>query len=106
MNAGKLDRRITIQSLVETQDDFGQPVQTTVVLATVWANVAPLRGKEPFQGEQFNAQQVVVFTVRWRDDVDATMRIEHEGETYDIQSVSEIGRREGLEIVGFALVTA
>jgi SPP1 family predicted phage head-tail adaptor len=106
MNAGKLDRRITIQSVTEAQDNAGQPVQTDVLLATVWAQVEALRGREPFQGDQFNAQQVTVFTIRYRDDVDATMQIIWEGEEYDVQSVKEIGRREGLEISALALVTA
>ncbi len=106
MNAGKLDRRITIQSRVETQDNSGYPSQTTSVLATVWARVETLRGREPFQGEQFNAQQITVFTIRYRSDVEPTMQIAFEGEAYDIQSVSEIGRREGLSISTLALVTA
>lgn len=106
MNAGKLDRRITINTTTTAQDNAGQPIATTVLLATVWAHVDQLRGREPFQGEQFNAQQLTVFTIRYRSDVDETMSIVHDGETYDIQSIREIGRREGLEITALALVTA
>ena len=106
MKTGTLDRRITINTTTVAQDGAGQPIPTTVVLATVWAKVDHLRGREPFQGGQFNAQRVTVFTIRYRTDVDETMTIEFDGETYDIQSVTEIGRGEGLEIATLALVTA
>ena len=49
---------------------------------------------------------MTLFTIRYRDDIDATMTIAYEGEEYDIQSIKEIGRREGLEISTLALVTA
>lgn len=106
MNAGALDRRISIFTTTTAQDGAGQPVPTTVLLASVWASVEQLRGREPFQGDQFNAQQVTVFKIRHRTDVTATMTIVHDGESYDIQSIREIGRREGLEISALALVTA
>ena len=106
MNAGKLDRRVEIRSQTLSQDNAGQPIPTTVLVATVWAHAEQLRGREPFQGDQFNAQQLAVFQIRWRSDIDETMTITHDGETYDIQSIREIGRREGLEISALALVTA
>lgn len=106
MQAGKLDRRIVIQTPTATRDGAGQPVKTWGLLATVWAKVEHLRGKEPFQGEQFNAQRTSVFTIRHRTDVDETMQIIFDGDTYDIQSIAEKGRREGLEITAFALVPA
>lgn len=106
MNAGKLDRRISIFTTTTARDGAGQPIATAVLLASVWASVEQLRGREPFQGDQFNAQQTTIFTIRYRDDIDATMSIAHDGESYDIQSIKELGRREGLEITALALVTA
>jgi SPP1 family predicted phage head-tail adaptor len=106
MFAGTLDRRIVIQQRTDTRDAGGEPVPTWSTLATVWARVTHLRGTEPFQGQQFNAQRFTVFNIRYRDDVDETMQIVHDGETYDIQGVSEVGRRVGLEITTKVLVTA
>ena len=106
MQAGKLDRRITIQSRTLAKDGAGQPVETWATLCTVWAHFESLRGKEPFEGQQFNAQRVSVFMIRWRDDVDETMQIIFDGDTYNIQSIAEKGRREGLEITALALVPA
>ena len=106
MKAGNLDRRITIQALTATQDGAGQPVETWADLATVWANVQHLRGIEPFQGQEFNAQRKTVFKIRYRDDVDVTCQIIFDGDTYDIFSVNETGRRDGLEISALVLVPA
>ena len=106
MQAGKLDRRITIQSPTSTRDGAGQPVEAWALLATVWARVEHLRGKEPFQGQEFNAQRTSVFTIRYRTDLDETMRIIFDGDTYDILAIAEKGRREGLEITALALVPA
>lgn len=106
MQAGKLDRRIVIQTPTATRDGAGQPVETWATLCTVWANVTHLRGSEPFQGQQFNAQRKTVFLIRWRDDVDETMQVIHDGDTYGILSAVEVGRREGLEIATLVLVPA
>ncbi len=43
---GALDKRITIQQCVITQDDSGAPVSTWSDVATVWAHVHPLSGRE------------------------------------------------------------
>ena len=37
MDAGQLDRRITIEQLGDTRDEFNEPVQTWTTLAEVWA---------------------------------------------------------------------
>lgn len=47
MQAGKLRHRITLQSAVDTQDQTtGEPVRSWSTLATVWANVLPMKGRE------------------------------------------------------------
>lgn len=106
MQAGPLDRRITIQTHTDTRDGAGEPVPAWTTLATVWANVLHLRGTEPFEGQQFNAQRVTVFTIRYRDDVDETMQVSFDGQTYDIEGISELGRRDGLELTTRVLATA
>ena len=106
MQAGKLDRRITIQSQSASQDGAGEAVATWAVVDTVWAQVIGTSGSEPFQGEQFNAQRKVTFVIRYRTDIDETNRIVYGGETYGVTATFEIGRRELLEVQTLALVTA
>lgn len=102
MQAGRLDRRVTIEQVSRANDTFGDPIETWTVLDTVWADVRPIRGSEPFQGEQFQARADTRFRMRYRSDVDAAMRLRYRGDLYGIVSILELGRQEGLEILAFA----
>ena len=46
MQAGKLNKRVTIQGHTETIDEYGYAVKTWTDLATVWAHVKNVNGKE------------------------------------------------------------
>lgn len=98
MRAGRLDRLITIQAATETKDSFGAVTQTWADEASVWANVKPLKGEEYTASDAVNARRITVFIIRHRT-VTTLHRISYNGDIYDIVSVVEIGRREGLEIL-------
>ena len=106
MRAGTLDRQITIEALATVQDGFGDPVESWTALATVWAQMLPLRGTERFQAQQFDAELTTRFRIRYRDDVSELMRIVFDGDSYEIEAVIEVGRREGLELRARAHVPA
>jgi SPP1 family predicted phage head-tail adaptor len=103
LNAGRLDRRITIEIKTVAQDEFGQPVETWTTLATVWAHKRDIRASEKFRAQQEIAEEAAVFEIRWRSGIDAGDRLVHDGKTYDIEGVAEIGRREGLELMATAV---
>jgi len=48
MNAGRLNRRITIQSRPMGQDSYGQETGSWTNFATLWADVEPITGNEFF----------------------------------------------------------
>lgn len=104
LEAGRLDRRITIQSYTTSADSYGEPLKTWADFVTVWAQYLPLRGAERFAAKQVDATIEAKFRLRWRDDLDTTMRITFESRTWDIAGIVEIGRREGLEIIAAAHV--
>jgi len=97
LNAGTLDRRIVIEQRTDTRDGSGDPVAAWTVLATVWAAHEPLTGKEQFEAHQVNAERPSKFVIRYRAGVDESMRVNWDGDLYDITSIVEIGRRDGLE---------
>lgn len=99
VRAGLLDRRVTLERRVEVVDPSGQPVISWVPLATVWARVEPLGGRENFGAQQFVATGDLRFTIRWRADVTPLHRVTYAGVHYDVVSVAEEGRREALLIV-------
>jgi SPP1 family predicted phage head-tail adaptor len=102
LRAGLLDRRIALERRVDVTDASGQAVSHFVPLATVWARVEPLGGREGFGQQQWVATGDIRFTVRWRDDVAPLHRVVHEGRAYDVVSVAEDGRREALLVVARA----
>lgn len=98
MRAGELDRTITIQTLTTAPDAYGEMLPTWTTFATVNAKVRPIRGEEYFAAQQVNARVDSIFLIRWLAGVLPTMRISYDGQLWDIRSLNEIGRREGLEI--------
>lgn len=103
MNAGKLDRRITIEAAVESRDEFGGATVTWQQTAEVWAEVKWLRGRELFAAQQVTPEAQLQFRIRWLDGLTTGMRIEHDGEHYGIEYIAELGRRDGLEITAKAV---
>lgn len=98
MKSGKLDRRIKIKSQVTTRDSYGGIVRTFQVLAQLWAGVMPVAGSRLFEAAQFIDGAQMRFEIRYRDNLDKTMLIEHDGKDYQIIRIDEIGRRVGLYI--------
>lgn len=104
MLAGSLDRRIVIQQRTDTRDAAGEPIPTWSVLDTVWAALEPLQGQELIEAQETNAKRKARFRIRYRTDVTEKMRVVWDGETWDINAISEIGRRVGLELLVTAAV--
>lgn len=99
MKSGKLDRRITIQNRVETQNTLGEAVISYTTFAQVWAEVVPLRGREYFTAAQTIPEAQLRIRIRYMTGVTEKHRIVYEGVNYDILHIAEIGRKEGLEIM-------
>jgi SPP1 family predicted phage head-tail adaptor len=100
-----MDRRITFERATATQaNPSGEQVLTWAAEATVWAEVVPLGGRELFQAQQLEAKADTRFRIRYRTGItpDETLRIAYGGRHYDLRSVVELGRREGLEILAEA----
>jgi SPP1 family predicted phage head-tail adaptor len=55
---GKKNKRLTIQQRVRATDAYGDSrgTDTWVDIGTVWASIAPLRGKERLQAQQIVAE--------------------------------------------------
>lgn len=104
MPAPNLDRRITIQSAIETQDASGQPIQTWSDLAADEpAEYLPVSGMERFAARQYQAIAVARFRIRYRTDITRKMRLVYEGETYDITAAEEDRRFDRRQ---YLLITA
>lgn len=105
MRAGELDRRIELRRRVLARDpDSQQEVESwPIAYARPWAKKIDAGGSESVVAQQLGAEIRTEFHIRYRDDVLATDRIILGELAYNIQSVDEIGRREGLKISATAV---
>ena len=97
---GMLDERVTLRSYVATLNDYGEQTLAWSDLATVWARVEyPATGSnENVAAAQPTAFQTLFFTVRYRSDVEAKMRLTYGSDELDIIAVEVIGRKQHLKI--------
>lgn len=74
MQAGKLNRRVTIQQLTAGQDDIGEPIQVWADVATIWADVRYLSGLETVKSGAPVSVAKASLRARRRTDIAANMR--------------------------------
>ncbi len=97
----RLDRQIVIQFATKGKTSSGAPTITWGGDVTLWANVAPLSGREYYAqpAEQLVAIETVRFTIRFRSDVrPGVARVMYQGRNYDVRRVAEPERNRWLEI--------
>lgn len=93
MQAGKLRKRVTIQEQDVSRDDFGAEVVTWVDVATVWAAVEPLRGREFLEAQREGATVDTRIRIRGCLTVTPAMQAVWGSHTYDIQAVIRVEER-------------
>lgn len=104
MMAGKLDRRIRLERPVRAIAPDGSAMTTKwEAVATVWATVTPVSARERLAAPQVIPEQTAKVWIRHREDVHPSWRIIHAGKPWGIVGVSEVGRREGLELLVVAV---
>lgn len=120
MQAGRLNRLITIQRNTQTSGEDGHPSDSWAAVGALrrHASLRPLRGEERFTAPQFVATEQVEFRIRYADTVAELTPLDRviypaltEAEfgsspvfviptrrMYDIIAAHEIGLREGVQI--------
>lgn len=93
LNPGTLDQRVIIQEETLTTDAYGGATSAWSTLATVWAAVKPLSGRERSDVAAVEAPALYRFTIRRRSDVLDTMRLSWNGQTWNIRFIADPGSR-------------
>lgn len=97
MRAGNLRHRITIEKPGLTQDPVtGEMNPGWELVAKVWAEKRPSSAREFKQSQAGQSEITGEFQIRYREDVDATMRILHRGKIYNIEGALP-DNKSGLE---------
>ena len=95
MKIGRMRYRITIQFPADTVDDYGNAIEDWQDLATVWADIVPVSGREYLTASQATSETTFKIYIRYIPNVNAKMRIIHNDITFEILAV--LGdRRSGM----------
>ena len=97
--AQELNRKITFRRVTITQNPVtGEMVETWADFVSVFAKIEPLVGREYLAAAAIQAEDTTKFTMRYRGDIDQTMKIRWDGKDWNIQSIQNIraGNRETL----------
>lgn len=100
LNAGSLDREITLQTSTSTQSASGEPIVTWGAEETVWAQWLASGTSEVYKAAA-RLEGVIdgMFRIYWRDDISpSTTRIVWDDTIYDVKPPIEGGRHEWLDI--------
>ncbi len=92
MQAGKLNRRVTVQRVSETQNTFGEVTETWTHLVSTWAQWLPLKGTEKFTARQFAPELSGEFRMRYRE-LTPKDRIVMDGRIFDVEGVIDVDDR-------------
>lgn len=90
MRAGKLRHRVTIQQRLAgspQRTPTGAPDTSWSDVATVWASIDTLRGRELIEAQAVQSRLEVRIRLRYRAGLTAAMRIVHGTDIYNIEAV-------------------
>lgn len=97
MRAGQLRQRVLLQRKSYEQDQkSGAMVETWQDVANVWASVEPLSVREFIASQAMQAGITARAVIRYRADMEATMRLIHRGKIYNIIGILA-DKNSGLE---------
>lgn len=110
MEVGERDRAVTIQQLVESVPESRFPAERwTTLSGLVWMRKMDAKASERDTADQIAAR----FDTQWEMgyatnmdpeliDVPKKRRLLYQGRVYEIVGASQIGRREGIELLTIA----
>jgi SPP1 family predicted phage head-tail adaptor len=94
MRAGDLRHRLTIESPQRLSDGAGGATVTWTQLASVWAHIKPVSARELRSAEQRAEKVTHEIVLRYRTDINSTMRLTGEGRTFNIEAIINEAERD------------
>lgn len=85
--ASRMDTQVTLQALTAGQSPSGAPLTTWAAVATVWASVDDVSGREFLAAGGTQNAVTTKIMIRDRPGVVATMRALHGADIYSIEAV-------------------
>lgn len=98
MRAGKLTETITLRAITYIDNGYGGVDEVEADFATLRAQIIEESTDEFVRNYGVFTERLRIFRTRWLDDVTPEMKVVHDGLTFNIKQIKEIGRRRGLEL--------
>jgi SPP1 family predicted phage head-tail adaptor len=92
-SARDLPYRVTLQSPSRTRNPLGEEVVSFMDVATVWAGVRALAGRELEVAREATPEISVEVLIRWRADVASDWRVKHGDRLLNVSVVLRGGPR-------------
>ena len=100
IRSGRLRHRVALQQPTTTRNSTGEPIVTWTTVATVWAEVLDLRGREYIASQEAHSEVGTKITIRYRSDLDLTWRAVFGTRLFDIQQIADLkGHNAILELM-------
>ena len=97
--AGRLNRRVILQSRQSGQDAIGQALTAWIDGATVWANIRHGSGAEAIKASADVSTTRASIRIRRRAGINAGMRVNASGVIYEIKAVLPDENGEYIDLV-------
>lgn len=99
--AGRLRWRVRLLERATSLDAWGEPADSWLPVASVWAEVIDLRGREFLEARQVEGAEISTrVRMRWRPGLREGMRLEAGGRQLEVTAVLDPdGRRRVAELI-------
>jgi len=94
MRAGELRSRLALEIPQRISDGAGGAATSWLEIAKIWANVTPVSASEQRSAEQRAEKITHRITLRYRNDIDATMRFTGDGRIFEIEAIFNEAERD------------
>ena len=91
INAGKYNKKISIYSIVETEDNAGFKTKTKSIVLNTYANVRTTKGFTLIANNTDFEKAFTNFTIRFpKTEITRDMLIEYNGKVYSIEYLNNV----------------
>ena len=86
----QLNRKVDLYQLVKTPTATGGFSQSWELVASLWAKIKNMSGTELVRADQLGATAFSDFTIRYRSNIDETMKLAYRGTDYQIRHINNL----------------
>ena len=90
MRAGSMRHRIEIQVYSDIENEVGEMTKDWSTYIYLWSEKKQLRGSNTYEDNKEGIEYTYRFKIRYREDLNESMRIIYKGIIYDIKHINHI----------------